>query len=83
MGVEKKAFMIVAFIASGLFANKIYFGLLLVPILHMLMQWMTKKEYYFFEIFMRYLNESDAYSALSRPDSWSKRPIGWGRGLPW
>lgn len=83
MGVERKAFMVVAFTASTLFANQLYLALLMVPFLHMLMQWLTKKDYHFFSIFLKYLNESDAYSAITRPEDWQRRPLGWGRGLPW
>lgn len=83
MGVEKRAFMVVAFLASILFANGLYVALLLIPVLHGLLQWLTKKDYYFFGIFMRYLNEVDAYGSIPRPEDWERRPIGWGRGLPW
>lgn len=83
MGVEQNAFMVVAFFASILFAYQLYKALAFVPLLHMLMQWFTKKDYYFFRIFLRYLDEADAYSSVTRPDDWQRRPIGWGRGLPW
>lgn len=83
MGVEPKAFMLVAFIASAAFANGVYIGLAFVPFMHIGMQLLTKKEYLFFQIFMRYLNESDAYSAITRPSDWLNRPPGWGKGLPW
>jgi len=83
MGVESRAFMIVAFIASILFASKMYYALMFVPLLHMLMQWFTKKDYYFFQMLLRYLDESDAYSSITRPEDWQRRPLGWGRGLPW
>lgn len=83
MGVEKKAFMGVAFMASMMFATQLYFGLFLVPFFHFLMQWLTKKEHQFFDIFLKYLNESDAYSSIPRPSNWSVRPLGWGRNLPW
>jgi hypothetical protein len=83
MGVEKHAFMIEAFIAVAMFANGIYLGLPLIPFLHVFLQWLTKKEYLFFQIFMRYLNEEHAYSSLPHPSDYSKRPLGWGRGLPW
>lgn len=83
MGVEKKAFMVVAFYASAMFANGILVGLAFVPFIHALMRWLTKKDHMFFELFMRYMNESDAYSSLPRPSDWKRRPLGWGRGLPW
>jgi hypothetical protein len=83
MGVESMAFMMVAFVASLMFANGLYMGLLAMPVLHGFMQWLTKKEYYFFRIFIKYLNESDAYSSLPRPEDWRRRPKGWGVGLPW
>lgn len=83
MGVEQRAFMVVAFAASAMFANGIYIGLLFIPLFHMFMQWLTKKEHNFFSIFMQYLNESDAYSSIPRPKDWERRPLGWGRGLPW
>lgn len=83
MGVEQNAFMVVAFIASMLFASQMYKSLLCIPLLHMLMQWFTKKDYFFFKIFLKYLDESDAYSSVTRPSDWDRRPLGWGRGLPW
>lgn len=83
MGVEQRAFMVVAFAASAMFANGVYLGLVFIPFLHLFMQWLTKKEHNFFNIFMQYLNESDAYGSIPRPKDWQKRPVGWGRGLPW
>lgn len=83
MGVERNAFMVVAFLASILFAYQLYKALVFVPLLHTFMQFLTKKDYYFFKLFMNYLNEPDAYSSLPRPEDWQRRPIGWGRGLPW
>lgn len=75
--------MVVAFAASAMFANRLYVGLLFVPLFHMFMQWLTKKEYHFFTIFMQYLNEESAYSSIPRPQDWQRRPSGWGKGLPW
>jgi type IV secretory pathway TrbD component len=83
MGVEKRAFMVEAFYASAMFANGFYAGLLMLPLIHALMRWLTKKDYMFFEIFMRYMNEGDAYSSIPQPSDWERRPLGWGRGLPW
>lgn len=83
MGVEKMAFMITAFVASMLFANRMYIGMLLVVPLHFLLRWMTDKDYHFFRIFLRFIDEKDAYSSIPRPEDWQRRPLGWGRGLPW
>ena len=82
MGVEKRAFMVVAFAASTMFATRMYGGLLLVPFLHLLMQWLTKKDYHFFDIFLRFMDEEDAYGSLPNPDTINNRPEGWGKGLP-
>lgn len=82
MGVEKRAFMVVAFAASSMFATRLYLGLLFVPLLHLLMQWLTKKDYHFFDIFMRFMDEDDAYGSLPHPSTMEQRPKGWGKGLP-
>lgn len=82
MGVEKRAFMIVAFLGAAMFANKVYLGLTLVPVIHLFLQWMTKKDYRFFDIFMRFMSEDDVYSSLPQVQSIHTRPQGWGRGLP-
>lgn len=82
MGVEKRAFMIVAFLGAAMFANKVYSGLLLLPVLHLFLQWMTKKDYRFFEIFMRFMSEDDVYTSLPQVQTMYARPRGWGQGLP-
>lgn len=83
MGVEQTAFMAVAFSGAACFAMGLYIPLVVVvPVMFLLARWMTKKDHHFMPIFLRYMDEGDAYSALPRPADWNNRPHGWGRGLP-
>jgi len=36
-------------------------------------------------LFLKYLDEGNAYTSIPRPSDWlsAKRPSGWGKGLPW
>jgi type IV secretory pathway VirB3-like protein len=83
MGIEPYAFYAVAFMGSFFFASKAYVVLPLVVLAYFAARWLTKKDPQFMATFMKYIEERHAYSALPRPEDWSKRPIGWGRGLPW
>lgn len=85
MGIEPYAFYGVAFVGSFFFAGGAYAALPIVPVAFLIARWLTKKDPQFMAIFLRYLDERDAYSALPRPEDWTgtRRPAGWGRGLPW
>lgn len=83
MGVEPYAFFMVAFLGSFFFASKAYLAMPIVPVAFLVAKWLTKKDPQFMAIMFRYVEEKHAYSALPRPEDWEKRPVGWGRGLPW
>lgn len=83
MGVEPYAFYVVAFIGSFFFASKAYVVMPFVIVAFLAARWLTKKDPQFMATFLKYIDEKDAYSALPRPEDWSGRPAGWGRGLPW
>lgn len=83
MGMDPKAFYLIAFMGSFFFASKAYPPLLLILPAFSIARLLTKKDPQFMAIFMKYLDERDAYTSLPRPTDWSKRPHGWGKGLPW
>ncbi len=83
MGTDPKAFFVVAFVAATLFAAQSYLALAAVLPLFSVCRLMTKRDPQFMEIFLRYLNEENAYTNLPKPSHWDSRPAGWGRGLPW
>lgn len=83
MGMDPKAFYVLAFFGSFLFASKSYPPLLLLIPALSVGRLLTKKDSQFMSIFMRYLDERDAYTSIPRPSDWSRRPPGWGKGLPW
>ena len=80
MGADPMAFYGAAFLGSFFFASKAYLALPVALIAFVIGRWMTKKDPNFMTIFMRYLDEKDAYSPLPTPTDWARRPIGWGRG---
>ncbi len=84
MGMDPKAFYAIAFVGSMLFANKAYPPLLVLLPAFSVARLLTKKDPQFMEIFIKYLDERDAYTSIPRPSDWTKkRPAGWGKGLPW
>lgn len=83
MGADPMAFYGAAFIGSFLFASKAYLAMPVALVAFVVGRFMTKKDPQFMSIFFRYVEEAHAYSALPRPEDWSGRPAGWGKGLPW
>lgn len=83
MGSDPMVFYSCAVLASMMFALEAYLLMPTTFIAFLMGRWMTKKDPLFFTIFLRYLDEKHAFSSLPRPEDWSRRPAGWGRGLPW
>ena len=85
MGTDPKAFLALAFAFSTLFAMQAYLALIALLPGFTLARLLTKKDPLFMSVFMRYLDEVNAYTSIPRPSDWfsKKRPPGWGRGLPW
>lgn len=85
MGIEPYAFYAVAFMGSFFFASRAYSALPVVVLAFLVARWLTKKDPQFMATFLKYIEERDAYSALPHSEDWSgtRRPVGWGRGLPW
>lgn len=83
MGADPVAFYGAALLGSLFFAMGAYAAVPVAFIAIGLGRWMSKKDPQFMRIFLRYVDEKHAYSALPRPSDWANRPNGWGRGLPW
>jgi type IV secretory pathway TrbD component len=83
MGADPIAFYGSAFLGSFFFASKAYLAMPVALLALFIARWLTKKDPMFMRIFQRYLDEHHAYTALPRPEQWSSRAAGWGRGLPW
>jgi type IV secretory pathway VirB3-like protein len=83
MGMDPNAFYALAFVGSFLFASKAYLPLIVLVPGFSVARLLTKKDSQFMGIFLKYLDERDAYTSIPRPSDWSKRPAGWGKGLPW
>lgn len=83
MGCDPAGFYATAFMGSFFFASKAYAALPVALVAFMITRILTKKDPQFMGIFLRYVDEAHAYTALPRPSDWENRPVGWGRGLPW
>lgn len=83
MGSDPKAFYSIAFLGSMLFATGAYAALLAIFPAFTAARLMSKKDALFMTIFLKYLDEGEAYSSVPRPEDWEQRPVGWGKGLPW
>lgn len=85
MGMDPLAFYVVAGYGSVMFAVGAYPALLAIPPLFAGGRLMSKKDPHFMGIFLKYLDQGEAYSSIPRPGDWTNpnRPVGWGRGLPW
>lgn len=83
MGTDPLAFYAIAFLASFLFASKVYLGMPLLFPVYAISRLLSKKDPQFMSIFARYVDEPHALSSISRPSDWMNRPEGWGRGVAW
>lgn len=83
MGADPMGFYGSAFLGSFFFASKAYIAMPVALLAFLIARWLTKKDPQFMSIFLRYVDESHAYTSIPRPTDWSERPPGWGKGLPW
>lgn len=83
MGTDPMAFYACAFLGSFFFAVKAYVAMPVALVAYLLSRMLTKKDPAFMRIFMRYIEEQNAFSSIPRPSDWTNRPAGWGKGLPW
>lgn len=83
MGMDPLAFYVVASMGAVMFAIGAYAGLMVIPPAFAAGRLLSKKDPHFMQVFLKYLDQGDAYSSLPRPSDWMTRPVGWGRGLPW
>ncbi len=83
MGMDPLAFYVIAGFGSVMFAIGAYLALLIIPPAFTAARLMSKKDPHFMHIFLKYLDQGEAYSSIPRPSDWANRPVGWGKGLPW
>ncbi len=83
MGADPAGFYGAAFLGAFFFASKAYVALPVAFLAFMLARMLTKTDPHFMSIFLRYVDEAHAYTAIPRPTDWTARPAGWGKGLPW
>jgi hypothetical protein len=82
MGVEKGAFGGVVFIGVFALVAHAYWMFPIVALLYLVGRWLSKVDDQYVAILGRYLNEDHVFDATPRPSDFTKRPKGWGRGLP-
>lgn len=83
MGTDPVAFYACAFLGSFFFASKAYIAMPVALLAYLVSKMLTKKDPQFMGIFLRYVEEENAYSSIPHPSDWQNRPDGWGKGLPW
>ncbi len=83
MGLEKGAFGAIALLAAFALVVQAAWMFVLVVVGYLVAKWLSKKDDQFFAIFIRFLQEDHVFDSIPRPsDSVSRRPKGWGKGLP-
>jgi hypothetical protein len=83
MGSDPAGFYGAAFLGTLFFASKAYVAMPAAVVAFLVSRMLTKKDPQFMTIFLRYVDEAHAYTAIPRPSDWENRAAGWGRGLPW
>jgi len=82
MGIEKGMFAaLTLLIAFAFVARAIWLGPVIV-VLFFVARWLSKVDDQYVAILLRYLNEEHVYDATPRPSDFTRRPKGWGRGIP-
>lgn len=82
MGVNGKVFGTEAGLIAIFVALQIYLFLLFIPIIHALARWAQSRDANLVEAAVKFSREKDAWDPWHHPAVVSKRPKGFGRGLP-
>ena len=82
-GIPLNAFLLIILGGAFCFIARAYWVMPSAIVLWAVARWATVKDSSWMVVLEQYLREDHVYDSLPRPKDFSKRPLGWGRDLPW
>jgi hypothetical protein len=81
MGVIHKFFILECGLFLSLIILKLYFFIIFTPFLHLILRWISSKDFHAIQIFKKYMNEVDFWDPWIHYKEIKNRKKGYGQGL--